>query len=378
MMSKTTWGVVVAVVAALIVVLAASRGYLPIGTESEETGVASDSGTPVPAEGGADGERETAGTNGSGESAATREAGEESATGASSPRQEESDTALQEEAESYVEQLGVATEEPLEMGSAEQFAAPDQPVAAGSAGATGETVPDGGPGEAEGGEPEGETPASGKEADSAAGEGMSLPDVEEAGAAGNGDTGISTDITPTRDEAPEEVAETGVPESGAGDAGQGEEADSPGGEVATVDLPLTEESPVTIAELLGPEETIPSDAVLYVHTVKPSDNQGIWGIIHNGIVRNFAEGVAVNRGTSTETYQVDIPRNADERKADNTSSFLGRLIYEKMRQSYVYNYRTDRVGRNPDLIIPGEEIVIVSFTPEELVAVYKHFVEQEE
>jgi hypothetical protein len=32
------------------------------------------------------------------------------------------------------------------------------------------------------------------------------------------------------------------------------------------------------------------------------------------------------------------------------------------------------MGQNPDMIRPGQELLIVRFTPEELVAIYKHFV----
>ena len=65
---------------------------------------------------------------------------------------------------------------------------------------------------------------------------------------------------------------------------------------------------------------------------------------------------------------------ADEVLADDSSSYLGRLIHTKSRDSYVYNYKTHRMGRNPDVLYPGQEIVIVKFNPDELIGIYKHFV----
>ena len=34
------------------------------------------------------------------------------------------------------------------------------------------------------------------------------------------------------------------------------------------------------------------------------------------------------------------------------------------------------MGRNPDQIFPGHEIIIVDFAPEELIGIYKHFVNE--
>ena len=50
------------------------------------------------------------------------------------------------------------------------------------------------------------------------------------------------------------------------------------------------------------------------------------------------------------------------------------MISDKTSKSYVYNYENGKMGRNPDLIYPGQEIVIISFTPEELAEIYQHFV----
>ncbi|HSH42803.1 MAG TPA: hypothetical protein VK973_11835 [Arenicellales bacterium] len=289
----------------------------------------------------------------------------------------ESEKALQEEAESYVRQLADPSDEPLRVERAEGFVGGDRPLAMAADGEA-ETgvlpeaepvedaaqeepaVADSGPGEAaQTASPEDDALEQPAAAAEGGGSAPAQADEPETGATLEGATAVS------------EAGATGVEDVASGDTGV--ESARP----ARADLPLSEEAPVTIAELLDAEDAVASDAVFYVHTVRPEDNQGIWGIVHDGIVKNFAAGVAVHRGEQTETYQVDIPRNADEPRSDSSSSFLGRLIYQKSRQTYVYNYRTDRLGRNPDLIYPGQEIVIVSFSPEELVEIYKHFVRED-
>ena len=129
----------------------------------------------------------------------------------------------------------------------------------------------------------------------------------------------------------------------------------------------------TLADLLQREMTGSSDTIFYLHTVQPTDEQGIWGIVQYGLIDNFARGMAVRRGEKIETYTVRIPKDADERLRDRSSSFLGKLIDRKTEESFVYNYRENRMGRNPDRIRPGQEIVIINFEPEELASIYEHF-----
>ncbi|MCY4469298.1 MAG: hypothetical protein OXC08_11290 [Thiotrichales bacterium] len=129
----------------------------------------------------------------------------------------------------------------------------------------------------------------------------------------------------------------------------------------------------TLADLLQRRRAENPDSIFYLHTVQPTDEQGIWGIVHFGLIDNFARGIAVRRGEDVETYTVRIPRDADERLEDQSSSFLGKLIDRKTKDSFVYNYRDNRMGRNPDRIYPGQEIVIINFEPEELTAIYRHF-----
>ncbi|MEM7252752.1 MAG: hypothetical protein AAF493_15160 [Pseudomonadota bacterium] len=131
----------------------------------------------------------------------------------------------------------------------------------------------------------------------------------------------------------------------------------------------------TIARLLRGVGTVNPNAIFYVHSVQSSDQQGVWGIIHDALINNFARGMALRNGRALDTYRVGIPRDADERLADNSSSYLGRLIDEKTRESTVYNFQNGRMTRDPDLIKPGREIVIVSFSREELVQIYQHFLD---
>lgn len=148
---------------------------------------------------------------------------------------------------------------------------------------------------------------------------------------------------------------------------------APDQEIRIITKPYRLEA-ATIAELLMREGKFDPDSIFYVRTVRASDDQGIWGIIHDGIVTNFAQGMAIRRGREVDTYKIDIPRNADELLEDQSSSFLGKLIHKKVQESHVYNFKKNRMGKNPHIVTPGQEIVIINFEPEELISIYKHFV----
>ena len=134
----------------------------------------------------------------------------------------------------------------------------------------------------------------------------------------------------------------------------------------------------TVNELLMGEETVVEHSIFYVRHIISDDAQGLWGIVHNGLVKNFASGIAIRRDQEIEKYQVDIPTNADERLDDDSSSFLGRMIDRKTRESYVYNHERRFIARNPDIVYPGQDVVIIGFTPEELYEIYEHFVTRSE
>ncbi len=136
-------------------------------------------------------------------------------------------------------------------------------------------------------------------------------------------------------------------------------------------------SNITLSQLLESTELQP-ESVFYVKTVNKSDQRGIWGIIVDGITQNFAQGIAIRRGENIDNYKLDIPHSADRLRADSSSSFLGQMVHRKSIDSHVYNFRKNRMGQNPHLIYPGQELVIVNFKPEELSAIYSHFVESSE
>lgn len=129
----------------------------------------------------------------------------------------------------------------------------------------------------------------------------------------------------------------------------------------------------TVAELFGPDKPQAEDAVFYIKTVEDDDKQGIWGIIQRALVDNFARGIALQVGEDVDVYQVAIPELADEITPANASSFLGKVIHGKSSASYVYNFANGRMGENPDIVHPGQEILIIRFTSSELVEIYRYF-----
>jgi hypothetical protein len=70
---------------------------------------------------------------------------------------------------------------------------------------------------------------------------------------------------------------------------------------------------------------------------------------------------------------VTIPADADEPLPSGLSSFLGKLLNNKVESSYVYNFSTDSMGRNPNVIHPGQQLILIHFTNNELSNVYQFF-----
>jgi hypothetical protein len=131
---------------------------------------------------------------------------------------------------------------------------------------------------------------------------------------------------------------------------------------------------LTLAQLLPGERDLQKDT-FYVHAVTGEDLQGIWGILQRGLMDQFLKGVAIPAGEIPQGHllQLRIPEDADEPRRNGYSSFLGRVLDRKTKESYVYNYSSGRMGKNPDYIYPGQELVISRFSREELVEIYKHF-----
>ena len=132
---------------------------------------------------------------------------------------------------------------------------------------------------------------------------------------------------------------------------------------------------LTLSQLLPEERDLGKDT-FYVHAVTREDVQGIWGILQHGLMDQFLKGVpmATEEGfPEKKVLTLKIPEDADEPHESGYSSFLGTVLVRKTKESYVYNYSKGLMGKNPDRISPGQELVISRFTKKELVEIYKHF-----
>ncbi len=128
---------------------------------------------------------------------------------------------------------------------------------------------------------------------------------------------------------------------------------------------------IKLQALLNNPDTA-KNQVFFIHAVTGGDEQGLWGIIQNGVIKTFAKGIRIQDRMIT----ANIPRQADERLANRSSSFLGAILDRKVKDTYVYNYQKGILGQNPNLITPGQELIIVSFEEAELIAIYNHFINQ--
>lgn len=126
---------------------------------------------------------------------------------------------------------------------------------------------------------------------------------------------------------------------------------------------------IKLKELLDHPENS-ANKIFYLHAVHQNDDQGMWGIIQAALVNSFAEGITLPGKTAAQAL---IPSDADERLRDRRSSFLGHILQKKVQESYIYNYDKGMLGRNPDLIQPGQQLVIITFTEDELVQIYQFF-----
>lgn len=116
-----------------------------------------------------------------------------------------------------------------------------------------------------------------------------------------------------------------------------------------------------------------ANEVFYIHSVRPVDRFGLWGILRDGLIETFARGIRIN--DRSRVLSVAIPEDADTLLEDQRSSWLGRLLHEKVKQTWVYNHQQGLLGQNPDVIHPGQQLVIVRFSEDELISIYNHFSE---
>lgn len=134
---------------------------------------------------------------------------------------------------------------------------------------------------------------------------------------------------------------------------------------------LTIANQIKLKELLDDPDAS-EQKVYFIHAVNEGDDEGLWGIIQHGLMRTFTEGLTLPG--MEKTVYAEIPKEADEKLADKRSSFLGKILKQKVDRTYIYNYQQGILGENPDLIKPGQQLVIVTFTEQELIGIYHHFV----
>ncbi|ODN66481.1 hypothetical protein [Methylophaga muralis] len=131
-----------------------------------------------------------------------------------------------------------------------------------------------------------------------------------------------------------------------------------------------------IADLIDSDSADMQDSLFYLHRVTEEDIQGLWGIIQTGLIRNFRQGIRLQRNGTEQKVSVLIPADADEPLPDGLSSFLGLILHKKVSTSYVYNFNTHTMGHDPNLIHPGQELILIRFSAEELKDIYQFFAEQ--
>jgi len=119
---------------------------------------------------------------------------------------------------------------------------------------------------------------------------------------------------------------------------------------------------------------IPENALFYLHRVSEGDRQGLWGIIQAGLIDKFREGLHIEGiSRNKDLMQVTIPADADEQLTSGLSSFLGKVLNEKVTSSYIYNFSTQTMGRDPNIIHPGQQLILIHFAADELKQVYQFF-----
>jgi hypothetical protein len=130
---------------------------------------------------------------------------------------------------------------------------------------------------------------------------------------------------------------------------------------------------IIVKEIVQSDDLADS-ALFYLHRVSERDRQGLWGIVQAGLIEKFRaglhlEGVSPNK----DLMQVTIPADADEQLTSGLSSFLGKLLNTKVTSSYIYNFSTETMGRDPNVIHPGQQLVLIHFSADELKQVYQFF-----
>lgn len=126
-----------------------------------------------------------------------------------------------------------------------------------------------------------------------------------------------------------------------------------------------------------PESAQTADTLFYLHRVTKNDVQGLWGIIQAGLIDKFRQGLLLEGiSQNKDLIQAVIPSDADEKLPSGLSSFLGKILSSKVNSSYIYNLKTKAIGFDANMIHPGQQLVLIHFSPDELKQIYQFFSEK--
>jgi len=153
-------------------------------------------------------------------------------------------------------------------------------------------------------------------------------------------------------------------------------------ELASLDIPADsplnvtleqENKQIALKDIIPLDEQV-DDALFYLHRVTEKDSQGLWGIIQAGLIDKFRQGLAIKGvNQNKEIVSAVIPEDADEKLNSGLSSFLGKILNEKVDNSYIYNFESDTMGRDANLIQPGQQLVLITFQADDLARIYQFF-----
>lgn len=144
---------------------------------------------------------------------------------------------------------------------------------------------------------------------------------------------------------------------------------------STINIPDTEDQPLLVKDIV--QEDLSDNALFYVHLVTEKDIQGLWGIVQAGLIDKFRQGLHIEGITpNKDMLQVIIPSNADEKLSSGFSSFLGKILSSKVDRSYIYNFKTKKMGRDANIIHPGQQLIMIHFSPSDLQQIYQFFSKQ--
>tara|TARA_R110002050_G_scaffold268113_1_gene410007 strand:+ start:61635 stop:62732 length:1098 start_codon:yes stop_codon:yes gene_type:complete len=157
------------------------------------------------------------------------------------------------------------------------------------------------------------------------------------------------------------------------------------GDLKSIDIPagqpliatITRGSQAVTLKDLTQSELLPDDALFYLHRVTDNDVQGLWGIIQAGLIDKFRHGIQLEGiMLHKDLIQAIIPNDADEKLPSGLSSFLGKILKNKVDNSFIYNLKTRSMGHDANLVFPGQQLILIHFPPSELKQIYQFFSEQ--